>query len=799
MFNSPSEKQIIESLKRHFRLHLFDKAFLELNKFNKKDLNAFLNENSWFRSEISNSSLKAYFKLTGNNKLYKFKNIEVFLIENFTETYVKAVRKNKQFLNDERINFWNEKNFESFSQHLKIWNAINLKEKEYWDKCERSLKKVKCFSPSTFISALSIALNEKDKLYNKIPLYFLPRLSRSVDVILEYYLIYNTNPQKDIVEGNKDSSEEINLILEVLDYILEWVWYNQKVIDVYVRTEEINLKEEEKFLHSPEENYEYMLGQKRLNMTKQFYKQKAEEYIYLEKTKINQLSDNDTFIYCVATDIFISDLKYNLNESWKDCLMILANKLSALKIIHKEIFINKLKEETLIKLFNKETFSLLVYENIKKYFDRNSLNLKTEVYPFIKFGDQYLYFSIFHNSSDVFYTMSDLVFEHENAILNKIKMINKLKDNEKNEFEHLKKLKSKINLASNNMENELVKICRQKGWVKSISDAELSGKPNEKHLPKGDIDLYIQDETAQILVQFKRNRISLQTEVIQSEKDYKDEDAAEQLLKAENYLKENPGFCIEKDGYKYAQLQTNYKKWVVSTSHEWIGNLNDGVRKVNYFELIHIIQSGFYEINKVNDLINIIENDTLLKQHLKADPVLLIDPNEHIVNPNFLEINKIKEADTAFQKNEFEKAIEILVAVLKNEPENVSAICTMAKVYYKDLKYISDLIKKDDLNYEQIKVLYKKAEEYIDKALNYIPTDPYLNLWKGHLLTKKGEILNGLKLLKENAQKFWYVSFKISDKHLIYRDLMEDYILKRDQLFHQKKLSNDDLTHLNSI
>jgi len=720
----------------------------------------------FFESPISDRLLKDYFKLTGFNKLYEFKNLEVFLIENFTETYVKAVRKNKQFLNDERIKFWNEKNFESFSQHLIIWNAIYLKEKKYWDKCESLLKKVKCFSPSTFISALSIALNKKDKLYNKIPLYFLPRLSRSVDVILEHYLINNTNLQKDIVEGDKVTREEIDLILKVLDCILVWGWYNQKVIDVYVRTEEINLKEEEKFLHSPEENYEYMLGQKRLNMTKEFYKQ---------KTKINQLSDNDTFIYCVATDIFISDLKYNLNESWKDCLMILANKLSALKITHKEIFINKLKEETLIKLFNKETFSLLVYENIKKYFNRKFLNLKTEVYPFIKFGNQYLYFSIFHNSSDVFYTMSDLIFEHEDED-------EKVKD-----------------LASKNMENELVEICRQKGWVKSISDAELSGKPSDKHLPKGDIDLYIQDETAQILVQFKRNRISLQTEVIQYEKDYKDEDAAKQLLKAENYLKENPVFCIEKDGYKYAQLQTNYKKWVVSTSHEWIGNLNDGVRKVNYFELIHIIQSSFYEINTVNDLIYHIENETLLKRHLKEDPVLLIDPNEHIVNPNFLENNKIKEADTAFENDEYEKAIEILDAVLKNEPENISAICTMAKVYYKDLKYISYLIKKDDLNADQIKVLYEKAEEYIDKALKYIPTDPCLKRWKGHLLTKKGEILKGLKLLKENAQKFWYVSFKILDKPLIYRDLMEDYDLKRDQLFHQKKLSDDDLTHLNSI
>jgi hypothetical protein len=123
----------------------------------------------------------------------------------------------------------------------------------------------------------------------------------------------------------------------------------------------------------------------------------------------------------------------------------------------------------------------------------------------------------------------------------------------------------------------------------------------------------------------------------------------------------------------------------------------------------------------------------------------------------------------------------------------------MAKVYYKDLKYISYLINKDDLNAEQIKVLYKKAVEYIDKALKYIPTDPYLNLWKGHLLTKKGKILSGLELLKQNAQKYWYVSFKISDKHLIYHDLMKDYFLKRDQLIQQNKLSDDDLTYLNSI
>ena len=192
MFNSPSEKQIIESLKRHFKLQLFDKAFLELNKFNNKDLTAFLNENSWFRSEISNSSLKAYFKLTGLNKFNKFKNLEVFLIENFTETYAQAVRKNKEFLNDERINFWNENNFESFSQNLKIWNAINLKEKKYWDKCEILLDQVKCFSPSNFILALTKALNfKKDELKNYDSTKVLPRLSRSVDVILEYYLIDN--------------------------------------------------------------------------------------------------------------------------------------------------------------------------------------------------------------------------------------------------------------------------------------------------------------------------------------------------------------------------------------------------------------------------------------------------------------------------------------------------------------------------------------------------------------------------------------------------------------------------------
>jgi hypothetical protein len=100
----------------------------------------------------------------------------------------------------------------------------------------------------------------------------------------------------------------------------------------------------------------------------------------------------------------------------------------------------------------------------------------------------------------------------------------------------------------------------------------------------GDVDIIVTDGKADLLIQLKRTQVRATLKEAYFEQQNSDHKAAEQLQKVERFL--------AVDNHVHS-LKSNYRKWVVSTSFEHLGELTPGITKVNYYELLWTLRTAY--------------------------------------------------------------------------------------------------------------------------------------------------------------------------------------------------------------
>ena len=365
------------------------------------------------------------------------------------------------------------------------------------------------------------------------------------------------------------------------------------------------------------------------------------------------------------------------------------------------------EEATVNKIIPLPKENPLVYSKKVERFDRFRLNLESEVYPVINIGDTYFTMNVFQKLNPSTFTLNKLLLTSE--------------DNESQ------------NEAVKKMEDDLAKRFRMKGW-NSKSETELTKNSGKRYLNRdeGDVDIYLEDNTGQILIQFKRNKLRTELSEIIIEKK-SDKKATKQLNDALLTFKSNPS--------KYPlnnPIQENVKKWVISTSHEWIGMIDEDVRKVNYFDVLELINSR--QIRTVRQLIEHVENDRLLFNYVKKNPIQIFKPVAYVLgmdlstenDKNIEAYNHALELDKNSKKKE---AIKKLINCLELSPNDPSINGAIANIYA-DLRQWND------------------ANNHFEKALKILPQDPFINRNYGMAQLKQGKRVLGLKRLLENGRCF---------------------------------------------
>lgn len=133
------------------------------------------------------------------------------------------------------------------------------------------------------------------------------------------------------------------------------------------------------------------------------------------------------------------------------------------------------------------------------------------------------------------------------------------------------------NGTASEMEQELGKKFKENGWnVKVISQEEANNID-------GDIDLFVNDGKSQLLIQLKRTKFKLDLS-----SDYKD--VLETDLKASGQLNEAVKM-LESKPMPGMEILKNHQKWMVTTSFEGVLSRRDGCIKVNYFDLLWALRN----------------------------------------------------------------------------------------------------------------------------------------------------------------------------------------------------------------
>ena len=683
------------------------------NKHFKKNANVFFvdflgrkssKRKKYLSTNIADDLLDEYFKFSQGDKFKEYYyHFEKTLIFEFPELYKSTIRKGGHFLkNDKRTDFWkdliNETDNYGIENEIRIWITLKEKENEFWSNCNEELQKLNGKDGRLVLYCLNQPINDIIKrIVNGVPEpVAIQKITRPVNLFLNYCMVHCEFGNTDNLESPLEQNKTIEGIIDfALERILRWYDIKDHLIDVYLYEEKLIDVSEKIRAGCPEKYYNHLLGQKRLNMT-----------LENSESVSNSIEHSAPYLYLETFKIDIVKIwgmeRYDAYESMKD---IIDYSTKSNEHIHfwEEAAVNKI-----IPVPKKNP---LVYSIQAELFDRFRLSLESEVYPVINIGDTYFTMNVFQKYNHQMFTLNKLLLSSE--------------DN------------TSQNKASKNMEDDLAMRFKNKGW-NSKSETELTISSNKRYLngDEGDVDVYLEDDTAQILIQFKRNILRTELNEINTEK-ASDKKAIKQLNDALVTFQSNPS----KYPLKHP-LQENVVKWVISTSHEWIGMIDEGVRKVNYFDVLFLLRQP--RIRSVKQLIIAIEEDKMIKDYLNEDPLIMVDPQNYVLNldiseKNVKNIEKYYKALELNRKKKKKEAIKLLNNCLKNTPKDPIIHSEIANIYA-DLEQWND------------------AYDHFEKALETSPLDPWINRNYGMTqIEQRKMVVIGLDRLLRNGRRFQFL------------------------------------------
>lgn len=704
---------------------------------------------------------------------------ETRLAKEHPEIFIKAVRTNHAFLQEDRVSLLCTVLLEDkYKIHQEVWQHFSSKELNTWREIDMHANKLDTVTPETILIECIIWM-ENSRLHNNEPLW-MEHLSGVYNLFIQ--LLFKQYPGKwttikkeknfllDFIKacGEKIHQEEnpkAAIIVQLLEKISAWVNLRDVFLWPYcydLNTNPVQEQEQVLLCSSPEDFYKWQVNGARYKLNELRYRLRGMETTdaleeentgYIpgatgELKEINRnLADVNHMISALLDDLHCNKIMINGNDIETNKLVVplighsfnrefryLNGLAKYYQLYHsfEKAFIqlsieavkNDISNDPYILMHAKEFYTL--YKNVDSEFEENDMQVLLKFFTYAKDKADFDRFNLgFNVIKRPFIPIGDyyfcpVMFFAGNSWFYSFAQAAL---SQKAEREETRK-----------MEQHLANMFSGKGWaVKS---------ENEIMLRSGDIDIAVSDNDCSLLIQLKRTAFRPDLQAAYYEKITSDYKAAQQLNDALNSLKESSNSIEEKK---------KVTRWIVSTSFEQIGNHVNGCNKINYFDLLYTLQ--YCSIARLTDFIRFIEYDQPLFsffENIKKHESKLAGMQFLDKLPDYFPRFETKEyrlplfsTDDDFTKNYItqlnesfrleksgnrEKAIELLTDCISRKPGDGEAYAAYAKI-------MAD-------NH-----LFSEAFPLFEKALLLLPNDPHITRNYSIALMQSGDVYGGLKKL----------------------------------------------------
>ena len=718
------------------------------------------------RKEVANQILHVYF----SNSDFFNEVLEKRAAKEFAEIYVESVRVNFAFLCDDRGDF-RIKDIEldrEWEVHKEVWKELNAIEKKLWRRIENSLTDVANYSLSEILTCCVVWFEEKwfkkpDKLDAE---YLAHTYSFFIELILSVYpdkfiAIDSQGFHKDFRANFYNSESDKHPVSVLLNGIRTWGDFYYKVLLAYCHDLSTYPVFKNKILwlqNNPESFYHYLADGIRYDFNHIYYHNYSEIVIehqnYRKAVNTASKECGELFANLVARVLFLEDLCIR-NLCFKG---IEVSAMDLLQVIVEDSFYRKVQYyEELERYKNnsknwKENYECFMSSSSNKPMVLPYVLMKVEDYKGL--NEKYMREGLPNMTKELVGLFSfrvgkksgfkrfDLKYDvrYKPFLLVKESLFCPITFFANNDWFYTAALvgvKNNGRKGGRDLEKLLAKEFECNGFdVKNVSQGE-AGKM------KGDVDLIVWDNDRTILMQIKRTHFRGDQKDAYFEKMIVEKKAMEQLNEAEAFLRRNNPVFNPKG---------EIVKWFVSTSFERVGVEDNSIRKVNFFDILHVLRSQ----GKMNlqEFVQYIENDRILKDFSKI--IYLIECHEDSLlgdlgvfeneicpkipisnlTEDYLDYERIYDKGIQHdQEGKKEEAILIFESLLQREPNDEKVLMAMANIY-------ADL--KD----------YRNSFINFSKVLELLPNDPFILRNYALALKEAGAIYEADMLWQIRAIKF---------------------------------------------
>lgn len=674
------------------------------------------------------------------------KEFERFVAKQSHKVFIEAIRTSRAFLDDERLDFYTQNlDLKIPAEHLEVWEWLKHTENALWSKVEDAFESFK-----TENKRLPTEIEQLCSALIKVIIWMeRRRWNEQGEIRAELYECYNLFVEKYFRDygvttldfKDKDVEEELvkqwvtvvseqdsSIANELFEAIFSWVVFKNNILDAYCYDMTFmpgKAKSGTLYLsQSPKCYYRWKLDGLRYDINRIYYSQISGDMVdklqesYSTKDEMNMIAqDSLVGVSLLLDDLCLSKLPWYGKEidvnrvfepliglsvnrsfryekpleffkqsgikSWDEAYaMLIMNKdVKALpfSIYTKDLFLQQTKEvgfsEDTVNM-STELFSQFCFVFTEGAFDRfkkRSYDVMSK--PFLMIGkDTYFTPTLFLANNDWLYGSAEKVIELYARVPEVIR-------------------KANVSL----LEEKFADLFKQKGWkITCYHDGDKR--------KKGDVDIIVEDDETALLIQLKRTKFR--------------PTLSDQYLEMLNV--DNTAF-YQLDAYKYEGEKKNVVRWYVTNSYENCLCTRGGCTKVNYFDLIRLLEPN-RNWSKLDDLIKYVGEDTYLKKELYQNKD---------VRPYLGQLGMIIPVSQPHQ------AYDILLKTDEIEShEKLNSILDKIKMDNEDrLKIAEELSKTIPDDYRVWDVLadiytdkgeFDKAIECCKKTLDLMPNDPFL-------------------------------------------------------------------------
>ncbi|MCG8803654.1 tetratricopeptide repeat protein [Tenacibaculum finnmarkense] len=720
--------------------------------------------------------------------------LEQKLCSKFPNEFIRGIRTSQIFLKQERFNNLSNYHLETLNIHKKVWSNLNQMDKNLWNIIQKSLSEVLTIDIHKVLTEVIFWL--ENERYNNNDKKYLFELASIYNFFINLYL----HEKKESINIQKEDFAKIffesfakNLkkpainesISKLLTSIGHWIDFKNNILNAYsfdLNITPVELNGIVYFNQKPMDFYKWNLDGIR------YEKNRIDYFLKAEKIISNQIENGKLYIKGNAEDAFSLNIKgqirfkqnelilkdlalldvdyfeekqglskafslvsgYSLNRferyelkleeakqdstNWfqayfKVYNFSMKNNIEILPFLltTKTDFINISKGANISlndKLLSK-SFSVLSYEvNQKKSFNRFHTNYDVWNNPFIKIGDLFFNPMLFFTNNDWFYATAQSAIKNTN------------------------KNKAQREETATKMEKILADKLEKRGFKTKLITKK------EANILDGDVDLIISENDSHLFIQLKRTYFRLNLKDAYYESMKSDDKASKQLNNATAFLKN------DNDIYN---ITNEPKKWIVSTSYEFINTNIDNCNKINYFDLLFALEND--ELKSLNDIIYHLENDlNLLSFHnIKTQnnqqdveqnneqyllngiglPLELVEPKKYL-QPLY----QTKGLDITYH-NHFNKS---LLYYNKNDKKSIKLLNQCLYLNQNDVE-VHGALGNCYANINDVDNLINSFEN----ALKIIPNEPYIKRNYALALIENKKYYDGLVLLLELKNDYLFV------------------------------------------